>query len=154
MLGALDLPPHVRPLTFAGEDVQGLYARTALLVTDYSSVAFNAAYVDAPVVYFQFDREVVLAGQHIGRAGYFDYERDGFGPVVTTAERAIDAIVAQLEHGPRPTASFQARIHRTFPRRDGHACERVVAAVEELSRPYPWPRDVQALLDVPGSRDA
>jgi glycosyltransferase involved in cell wall biosynthesis len=154
MLDALDLPAHVRPLTFAGEDVQGVYARTALLVTDYSSVAFNAAYVDAPVVYFQFDREVVLAGQHIGRAGYFDYERDGFGPVVTTAERAIDAIVAQLEHGPRPTASFQARIDRTFPRRDGHACERVVAAVEELSRPYPWPRDVQALLDVPGSRDA
>ena len=122
-------------------------------MTDYSSVAFNAAYIDAPVVYFQFDRDAVLAGQHIGRAGYFDYERDGFGPVVTTAEAAIEAIVAQLEHGPRPTAAFQARIDRTFPQRDGQACERVVAAVEELSRPYPWPSDVQALLDGAGSRD-
>ena len=85
-------------------------------MTDYSSVAFNVAYVDAPVVYFQFDRDAVLAGQHIGRAGYFDYERDGFGPVVTTVdEAAIEAIVAQIEHGPRPTASFQARIDAHLP---------------------------------------
>ena len=149
MLGSLDLPSHVQALTFAGEDVQGLYARCRLLVTDYSSVAFNAAYIDAPVVYFQFDRGAVLTGQHIGRSGYFDYERDGFGPVATSADAAIDAIVAQLEHGPRPTSSYQARIDRTFPHRDGHACERVVAAVEELGRPYPWPADVQALLDRP-----
>ena len=38
--------------------------------------------------------------QHIGRAGYFDYERDGFGPVVTTAEAAIEAIVASSSTAP------------------------------------------------------
>ena len=57
----------------------------------------------APVVYFQFDPDAVLAGEHIGRAGYFDYERDGFGPVATSTEAAIEAIVAQIAHGPRPT---------------------------------------------------
>ena len=81
ILGQLDLPAHVKALTFAGTDVQELFARSRLLVTDYSSVAFNAAYIDRPTVYFQFDRERVLSGGHVGRAGYFDYERDGFGPV-------------------------------------------------------------------------
>ncbi len=150
LLARLDLPPHVRPLSFHDEDVQGLYARCALLVTDYSSVAFNVAYVDGPVVYFQFDREQVLGGQHLGRAGYFDYARDGFGPVTTTVDEAVDAIVAQLGRGATPAPAYAARIAATFPRRDGRCCERVVAAIEELGRPYPWPAEVQAVLDRPG----
>ena len=136
MLSQLELPAHVEALTFAGNDVQALYARCALLVTDYSSVAFNAACLDQPVVYFQFDRDEVLGGAHLGRKGYFEYERDGFGPVVTSTADAVRAIVSATEHGPRPMPEYQARIDRTFVNRDGRACARVVAAVEELSRPY------------------
>jgi hypothetical protein len=136
MLPRMELPAHVEPLAFAGTDVQALYARCALLVTDYSSVAFNVAYVDSPVVYFQFDRDEVLGGGHVGRRGYFDYLRDGFGPVATGLDEAVAAIVASIESGPRATPEYQARIDRTFVNRDGRACARVVAAVEELSRPY------------------
>ena len=136
VLSQMALPAHVEALTFAGSDVQGLYGRCALLVTDYSSVAFNAAYLDRPVVYYQFDRVEVMSGAHLGRKGYFEYERDGFGPVVTDAAAAINAIVAAIEHGARPTPEYQARIDGTFVDRDGGACARVVAAVEELSSPF------------------
>ena len=136
MLPHIELPTHVLPLTFVGNDVQDIYARCGLLVTDYSSVAFNAAYLDRPVVYYQFDRDKVMSGAHLGRKGYFEYERDGFGPVVTDAADAIEAIVAAIEHGPHPTAEYQVRIDRTFADRDGRACARVVAAIEELSRPH------------------
>lgn len=135
----IELPEHVEWLSFAGNDVQGLYARCALLVTDYSSVAFNVALIDRPIVYFQFDRDVVMSGAHLGRQGYFDYERDGFGPVTTTVEDAVDAIVQALAAGPRPSPEYQRRIDDTFTVRDGRACERVVAAIEELSRPYQHP---------------
>ena len=84
--------------------MQGLYARCALLVTDYSSVAFNVAYIDRPVVYFQFDRDEMLGGRHVGRKGYFEYERDGFGPVVTDLHAAELAIVAAIERGSRAGA--------------------------------------------------
>jgi hypothetical protein len=136
MLGELDLPAHVEPLSFAGVDVQDLYARCALLVTDYSSVAFNTAYIDRPVVYFQFDRDLMLGGVHVGRQGYFDYVRDGFGPVTEDVAATERAIVASIRHGARPAAEYLARIAATFPVRDGGACARVVATVEELSRPY------------------
>jgi hypothetical protein len=136
LLGRLDLPAHVEPLAFSGVDVQGLYARCGLLVTDYSSVAFNAAYLDRPVVYFQFDRDAMLGGLHVGRKGYFDYGRDGFGPVAEELAAAEAAVVEAVERGPAPAPEYQARIDRTFPVRDGRACERVVAAVEELSRPW------------------
>jgi CDP-glycerol glycerophosphotransferase (TagB/SpsB family) len=136
ILGELDLPAHIEPLSFAGTDVQALYGRCALLVTDYSSVAFNIAYLDRPVVYFQFDREAMFRGAHVGRQGYFDYERDGFGPVVVDVAEAERAIVAAVGRGARPSPTYQARIDATFTARDGQACARVVAAIEELSRPY------------------
>jgi glycosyltransferase involved in cell wall biosynthesis len=136
ILGPLDLPAHVEPLSFAGVDVQEVYARCALLVTDYSSVAFNTAYIDRPVVYFQFDRDAMLGGSHVGRKGYFDYARDGFGPVADDLDTAELAIVAAIERGPRPTAEYQRRIETAFPVRDGQACARVLAAVEEASRPW------------------
>lgn len=145
-LAGLELPEHVTRLAFAGVDVQALYARCALLVTDYSSVAFNAAYLDRPVVYFQFDREDMLGGAHVGRQGYFDYERDGFGPVVEVLDDAEREVVAAIDRGPRPSPEHQARIDATFPVRDGGACARVAAAIEELSRPWtPGPAEPRAV---------
>ncbi len=135
-LDRLDLPEHVEALQFEGTDVQALYARMALLVTDYSSVAFNAAYIDRPTIYYQFDRQRVLSGGHVGRPGYFDYERDGFGPVVLDHDAAVAAVVAAIGRGPEPGEPYASRIAATFPDRDGRACERVVAAVEALSRPW------------------
>ena len=150
MLGQLDLPAHVEPLSFAGVDVQELYARCALLVTDYSSVAFNTAYLDRPVVYFQFDRDAMLGGQHVGRRGYFEYERDGFGPVAEDLRAAERAIVAAIERGPQPARKYRRRIAAAFPRRDGQASARVVAAVEEMSRP--WAAGTQAAVSPRGHR--
>ncbi len=133
----LDLPAHVRPFTFA--DAQELFARSAVLVTDYSSMAFNAAYINRPVVYFQFDREAVLSGSHLGRRGYFDYERDGFGPLTTTLPEAIEAIVATLRAGRNPEPEYQRRIDAAFPARDGLCCARVVDAVVASAKPAAEP---------------
>jgi hypothetical protein len=135
LLPALDLPSHVQRLSFA-DDVQASFARAALMVTDYSSVAFDVAALDRPIVYFQFDRDMFFGGGHIGDAGYFDYGRNGFGPVTVTVADAVQAIVASIDNGPHPTADFQARIDRTFLQRDGRASARIVAAIEELSRPF------------------
>ncbi len=135
LLPTLDLPAHVEALTFEGAGAQRLFASAATLVTDYSSMAFNAAYVDRPVVYFQFDRELVAAGGHLGRAGYFDYERDGFGPVTRTVEETVAAVRADVERGRTPAPEYLQRIASTFVLRDGRCCERVTAAIEALSLP-------------------
>ena len=135
LLQQVALPAWVRPLTFEGNDVQELFARSRVLVTDYSSMAFNSAYVDRPVVYFQFDRDRVLGGEHVGSRGYFDYERDGYGPVVEKAEEAVDAVVAAIRDGLAP--DYQRRIAEAFPDRDGRCCERVTEAVLASTRKAP-----------------
>jgi len=133
-LDAMQLPSHVVPLSYHGHDVQELFARAAVLLTDYSSIAFNAAYIDRPVVYFQFDQERVLNGGHVGRKGYFTYERDGFGPVTYDAETAVAETIASLEHGRDPRPEYAARNAATFPERDGRCCERVTAAIEASTK--------------------
>ena len=134
LLPQLDLPDHVLPLSYEGTDVQELFARARVLVTDYSSIAFNAAYLERPVVYFQFDAAEVLAGAHVGRPGYFEYERDGFGPVTRRAAATVAAIRQALEHGGAPLPDYLKRIEETFPHRDGGCSERVVQAVLAASR--------------------
>ena len=143
VLEQLDLPPHVRALNFTDNDVQELFARAAVLVTDYSSMAFNTAYIDRPTVYFQFDSHLVLGGAHVGRRGYFDYERDGFGPVAHDLDTAVRDVLCTLDAGPAPTELYQKRIEATFPLRDGRCCERVATEIERSTRFVPL-RDTAA----------
>jgi glycosyltransferase involved in cell wall biosynthesis len=136
-LGAgLDLPEHVEVLGFHGQDMRSLLARARVLVTDYSSTAFDAAYIDRPVVYFQFDRKRMSSGAHLGRRGYFDYGRDGYGPVADTHEEAVRAIVDAVELGPHPRPEFAARIAQAFPQRDGGCCERVFKEIRASTRRF------------------
>ncbi len=133
----LELPEHVVVLGFEGQDVRATFARARVLVTDYSSMAFDVAYIDRPVVYFQFDRDRVLSGGHVGRRGYFDYERDGYGPVATSLEEVLPAIVETVEFGPSPRPEYLARIQHAFPRRDGGCTERVFRAIRQSTRRVP-----------------
>lgn len=137
VLQELTLPAWVRPLTFDDNDVQELFARSAVLVTDYSSMAFNTAYLDRPVVYLQFDRDRVLGGEHVGSRGYFDYGRDGYGPVVDDVTAAVDAVAEALAGGRVPAPEFQRRIDEAFPQRDGRCSERVTDAVLASVRTVP-----------------
>ena len=149
-LPMLDLPEHVLRLSFADNDVQELFARAAVMVTDYSSMAFNAAYINRALVYFQFDHDRVGSGEHLGRRGYFNYERDGFGPVTYTVPDALSAIAGVVGSGRSPSPMYQARIDASFPLRDGRCCERVVHEIEALSRRLS-PAEAAVPVETPGS---
>lgn len=73
-------------------DCQRLLKEASVLVTDYSSVAMDFAYMRKPVLYYQFDYERFRKG-HMG-AGYYDYHEDGFGPICSDA----DTLLTQLEY--------------------------------------------------------
>lgn len=141
-LPSIPLPPGVEAITFTGTDVAELVARTAVMVTDYSSTAFNAAYANRPVVYYQFDAELVIGrGAQGAKWGYFDYRRDGFGPVAHELDDAIAAVASIVEHGCRASPEYQARMDAAFVLRDGRCCERVTAAIESIP-PHPTERGV------------
>ena len=72
-------------------DIQNLLKEAALLVTDYSSVHFDFAYMCKPVIYYQFDYEMFTAQQY--EKGFFDFRVHGFGPVVGSEDKLIRKLV-------------------------------------------------------------
>lgn len=60
-------------------DIQDLLKSSAFLITDYSSVFMDFAYMKKPMLFYQFDYNKFREGQY--EEGYFSYENDGFGPV-------------------------------------------------------------------------
>ncbi|EAJ8153559.1 glycosyltransferase [Campylobacter coli] len=73
-----NLPSYI--ITSYKESMQELFCKSSLMITDYSSVAFEMAVLKKPVLYYQFDKDEFFA-KHSYTQGYFDYERDGFGEV-------------------------------------------------------------------------
>lgn len=133
-LPELSLPAHVEVVTYSDVNVQDVIAQSAVVVTDYSSIAFDAAIVRRPVVYYQFDRERVFGGGHLTKPGYFSYERDGFGPVAFDHDEVLEALRTTLQAGKDPGPEYLRRIERTFVT-PGRACSRVTEMIEELDRP-------------------
>jgi hypothetical protein len=110
--------------------VPELIGKAAVLVTDFSSVYMDFAFMKRPVVYYQFDRDAYRSG-HLP-TGYFDYERDGFGPIAETEADAIAALGGVFGRGCRMEPVYEERVDRFFTLRDAGAAERTTEAIKEL----------------------
>jgi len=124
------IPGFVSVTTYAEADVQQLIGTASVFLTDYSSVAFDAAFAGAAVVYMQFDEGAIYGKDHTLAPGYFEFERDGFGPVTRSINQALAAVVAGAREGAAPL--YAERIRETFPLWDTGACQRVFDAITEL----------------------
>ena len=50
----------------------------AIMITDYSSAAFDMAYLEKEVIYYQFDKgDIFKNNAHTYQKGYFEYSREG-----------------------------------------------------------------------------
>lgn len=149
-LDDFDIPDHVARATYGGTDVQGVLARAGLVVTDYSSIAFDAAFARKPVLYYQFDRDHVFGGGHTVRPGYFSYDRDGFGPVARTHPEAVRMAALLMQDEGVPRDPFAARIDSTFTAPRTGASRRVVDMIESLSSPLS-PEELRTAIPTPQS---
>lgn len=123
-----DLPPHIK--IAADDDLQGLFVEAFAMITDFSSVAFEMAYLGKSVLYYHFDEAEFFATQW--QRGYFDYEKMGFGAVARNANELIAALRTLLENDCRPSKKYQKNIDNTFAFKDGKCCERVYRAICDL----------------------
>ncbi|MBZ7998954.1 CDP-glycerol glycerophosphotransferase family protein, partial [Campylobacter canadensis] len=117
------------------ESFQKIFQESDLMITDYSSAAFEMAYVNKAVIYYQFDKEEFFSN-HTYRQGWFDYEENGFGPVVATEEDLINELEKLLKNDCKVAEPYKSNIKNTFAFKDGKCCERIYKAILELNRPY------------------
>ncbi len=128
-----ETPDYIKVISHESiRSMQDLFCRASFMITDYSSVAFDMAYLDKPILYYQFDFDDVFGGGHSTSLGYFDFERDGFGPVCKTENEVLTALVSILDRNGEPEKIYSDRINSTFVRRDGQSCQRVYDAIRRL----------------------
>lgn len=111
-------------------DVQQLLMSCSLLITDYSSVFFDVAFLEKPVLFYQFDEEEFRKYHY--QKGYFDYRRDGFGPVCTEETEVLEETRACLERGMELQDDYRERVRAFFPMRDAKNCQRTFEAIKKL----------------------
>jgi CDP-glycerol glycerophosphotransferase (TagB/SpsB family) len=98
--------------------------KTKLFITDYSSVHFDFAYTGSSIIYSRFDDET-FAEAHGHRKGYFEYEKDGFGPVRNTKAEIISEIEKSIKRNGLQEEKYAKRVEETFLFRDANNCKRI-----------------------------
>lgn len=114
----------------ATRNVQQAMKECSLMVTDYSSVFFDVAYMGIPLVHVPFDEEDFY-GRHYKR-GYFDLTEHGFGPVCRTVDDAVDEILRAISRGFTVESPYRQRVDAFFGHRDDANCRRVYEAIDGL----------------------
>jgi glycosyltransferase involved in cell wall biosynthesis/CDP-glycerol glycerophosphotransferase (TagB/SpsB family) len=113
--------------------MQEYFVNATAMVTDYSSVAFEMAYLEKETIYYQFDEEDFFKYHYL--KGYFSYRDDGFGAVVTEQNTLLEEIETIMKNGGKPVQKYLQRIQNTFPVRDNKNCERIYEAILNLDTP-------------------
>lgn len=104
------------------------FISSSLLITDYSSVAFDFAYLRKPVIYTQFDT-VNYFSTHTSTWGYFNYSTMGFGPVCETLQCTVHALIEAIKNNCRQQENYVQRIDKFFKYSDARNCDRVFDAI-------------------------
>lgn len=124
------IPNYIKVVTQKDISLQKLFASASFMITDYSSVAFDMAYLRKKVLYYQFDYdEVNREYQHIFKKGYFSYEKLGFGDVCKTKTELINAIKRTMENNSVPEGIYLQRMKEFYKYHDRHNCDRCFAAI-------------------------
>ena len=126
----MKISPIVKVLDLKTE-YRKIFAESNLLITDYSSVAFDFSYLRKPVLYFQKDKEEFFA-THTYTQGYFDYERDGFGEVYYDIETLVNAIIEYMKNNCQLKDLYRERINDFFAYHDKNNCQRVYEEILKL----------------------
>ena len=106
-------------------DVQDLLKRANLLITDYSSVFFDFAYMCKPIIFYQFDENEFRQKQY--GEGYFDYHKSIFGEWAGTLNDVILILNDRLSNVDNKISSDL--IKEIFPYVDNKNCERIFNAI-------------------------
>lgn len=121
--------PYLTICKYPQYKVQDLMKSSAFMITDYSSVQIDFAYMKKPLAYFQFDYEK-FSKSHYGK-GYFDYAQDGFGPVFEDEKPLMDYIEEMAKNSFLNTSLYLNRHKEFFTLYDTENSKRNYEAIKD-----------------------
>ena len=118
---------HIVVLSPAGATTPFLYLAD-VVVTDYSSIMFDAYLLNKPVVLFEKEHSYAST-----RGMYLDYPYDYCSYYSTNEASLIDNIRYRARY-PFLTEAEKRCLHIVADRCDGHACERITQLIHDINK--------------------
>lgn len=109
-------------------DIQSELINNSLLITDYSSVAWDFIYMNKPVIFYHFDLEEYL----MERGSYLDLKKDLFGDIAYDEDVLIELIKKNIKNKFQFNDSFNEKIKQYFKYTDNKNCERAYEEIKNL----------------------
>ena len=119
-------------VTFANTaeyDVQTAINESACMITDYSSVLFDFAYLGKPVIFYQFDEQKYRSGQYA--EGYFSYKDTVLGEWAGTDEEVIKILKSKVKNFAKPD---RERVKQCFEFVDNKNNERIFEVIKNANK--------------------
>lgn len=106
-----------------------IFCEGALMVTDFSGVQFDFAYMRKPVIYLHHED----IPQHY-EEGTFHYKTMGFGEICHTNDELIDVLCKYMKNDCVMPELYRQRADDFFEFSDNHNCERIYPIMLEHER--------------------
>lgn len=106
------------------EELNDLLFVTDILITDYSSVVFEAGLLDIPMIFYAFDLQNYISS----RGFYYEYDEFVPGKIVSNMNKLVDCI----ENKDFEIEKIDAFKHKFFDELDGKAGYRVANLIKSL----------------------
>ncbi|EGK8096199.1 hypothetical protein IO388_001546 [Campylobacter lari] len=74
-LKCFNLPNYVHTNNNFNIGIQKMFQESSIVITDYSSIAFDVKLLNKKILYYQFDKEDFFQ-KHFVNSGYFDYNKE------------------------------------------------------------------------------
>lgn len=110
-------------------DYKKALSRGELLISDYSSVVLDFAYMKKPVLYAQFDASDFFRHQPYNKGDFFSDEVDGFGPIANSYDELKKTMIKMIRSGIVMDEKYKKRVDDFFAYGDSASSERVYAAL-------------------------
>lgn len=121
----------IKIASISNYDVQKLLIESSILITDYSSVFFDFAYMKKPILYYQFDYLKYRKTQY--SKGYFDYKENGFGPIFDDDKNLINE-VKKIVKETKVSERYLKRINSFFELNDANNSMRIFDEITKLKK--------------------
>ena len=115
-------------------DYSDMLTKASLMVTDYSSLSFDFAYLKKPVIYAQFDKEKFFKEHIYLKDIYFDFDKDGFGEVEITPEKVVERIINVIDNDCKMDKKYLNKVEKFFKYNDNKNSERVYKEIINLRK--------------------
>ncbi len=123
-----NLEDEIEHVDMSKINVQDLIINAGLLITDYSSISFDFAFIQKPVIFYQFDTQEFLDA----RGGAFiDYDSELFGDVVNNVLHLENKLISYINNDFMMFEEDKTKATRYFDFYDSGNSQRIYDVIEK-----------------------